>query len=167
MRASRSGFSLVEVVIAIAIIGVMLVGALSAVSASRASQFQTGRLRKAHLLAQAMMAEIVQQDYEEAGGGVFGPEPGEASGTRVNFDDVDDYAGWSESPPSEKGGAAMTEFATYRRRVTIEYLNPMNLQIPSATDFGIKRITVSVDVNDNEMVSLVAVRTIGRDALTP
>jgi prepilin-type N-terminal cleavage/methylation domain-containing protein len=166
MRRSRKAFSLVEVVIAIAIIGVMLVGALSAVSASRTSQFRISRLRQAHLLAQALIAEIVQQDYEEAGG-TFGPDSGETGGTRANFDDVDDYNGWSQSPPQDAAGTILSEFAAYRRRVTIEYLNPGNLLNTSAVDFGIKRITVSIDVNDNELVSLTAVRTIGRDALTP
>ena len=166
MTRPRKAFSLVEVVIAIAIIGVMLAGALSAVGASRTSQHRTGRLRQAHLLAQTMMAEIVQQDYEEESG-VFGPDSGEANGSRQGFDDVDDYAGWSRSPPHTRSGAAMAEYAAYRRRVTIEYLNPENLKTTSLTDHGIKRITVSIDINDNEIVSLTAVRTIGRDALTP
>ena len=48
MTRPRKAFSLVEVVIAIAIIGVMLAGALSAVGASRTSQHRTGRLRQAH-----------------------------------------------------------------------------------------------------------------------
>ncbi len=166
MRSSRRAFSLVEVVMALAIIGVMLVGALSAVSASRGTQFKTRRLRQAHSLGQALMAEITQQDYEDEGG-AFGPEFDERDGTRKNFDDVDDYSGWSQSPPQQQDGTAMDQFASYRRRVEIAYLSPANLANTSLFDTGIKRIIVSVDIDGNEIVSLTAIRTCGRDALMP
>lgn len=166
MTGPRRAFSLIEVVVAIAIIGLMLVGALSAVSASRGSQFKVRRLRQAHLLGQALMAEILQQDYEETAG-VLGPDPDELSGVRAGFDDVDDYDGWSQSPPQREDGTNLDQFASYGRRVTIAYLNPGSLWQTVPFDSGIKRIIVCVDVNGNEIVSLTAVRTRGRDSLTP
>ncbi|KKN97001.1 hypothetical protein LCGC14_0162520 [marine sediment metagenome] len=164
---TRRGFSLVEAVVAVAIVGVMLVGALTAVGASRVTQFRVGRLRQGYLLAEALMAEVLQQPYEDAVTGAIGLEASEWTGTRTTFDDVDDYAGWTGSPPQLKDGTVLTQFADYRRRVAVKYADPMNLNGSSAIDLGIKRITVSVDVNDNEIASLVAIRTRAKDELTP
>lgn len=164
---TRRGFSLVEAVVAVAIVGVMLVGALTAVGAARVTQFRVGRLRQGHLLADALMAEVLQQPYEDAVTGAIGLEAGEWTGTRTNFDDVDDYAGWTGSPPQLTDGTVLAQFADYRRRVAVAYVDPMDLMGSSAIDFGIKRITVSVDVNDNEIASRVAIRTRAKDDLTP
>ncbi|OHB74408.1 MAG: hypothetical protein A2Z25_19770 [Planctomycetes bacterium RBG_16_55_9] len=70
----QPGFTLVEAVMSMLIVGTMLVAALSTVGASRLSQYKTSRSHCGRLLAESLMAEILRQDYQEPGGAVaFGP----------------------------------------------------------------------------------------------
>ncbi len=164
MRQSRS-FSLIEAVIAVAIVSGMFVAGLSAVGASRASQFRLSQRKCGQLLAQALMAEILQQDYAETGSAVFGPEGGEAAGSRAAFDDVDDYNEWSASPPQQKDGTEMADLTGWRRTVAVAYVSPEDFQQTVASDQGLKRITVTVLYDQAGTASLVAIRSRGRDVL--
>ena len=47
----------------------------------------------------------------------FGREAGESSSSRAAYDDVDDYHGWSGSPPVEKDDAAIANAAGFTRIV--------------------------------------------------
>jgi type II secretory pathway pseudopilin PulG len=160
-----NGLTLVETVTAVVIVGVMLVAALATVGASGAGQLSAGQRGCGYLLAQAMMAEVLEQPYEDPNTPVFGPEPGESTGTRAMFDDVDDYGNWSESPPESKDGTDIPDCSGFRRTVVVECVSPGNLMQVVASDSGIKRVTVRVYRNDVELACLMAIRTPGRDTL--
>ncbi|MHC4986401.1 MAG: type IV pilus modification PilV family protein [Planctomycetota bacterium] len=164
---TRKAFSMIELVIAVAVVGGLLAAALTTVGASRGSQFKIARRRQAHLLGEALLAEIAQQPYEDAEARALGTEVGEAGATRANFDDVDDYDGWTDGPPQLPDGTQLTQFADYARRVTVVYVSPMKLTQVSASDTGVKRITVAVDFQGSEVASLVAHRTRAKDGFTP
>ena len=118
--------------------------------------------QRGHHLAQNLMAEILQQSYiDQDDTPTFGREPTELAGgsTRSNFDDVDDYDGWSSSPPRDREGTEIPGFAGWQRRVEVQWVVPINTVIVSASDTGAKRITVTVLHNDVPVASLVTVRT--------
>ncbi len=72
---------------------------------------------------------------------------------------MDDYNGWSESPPQFADGTAMPNLANWSRSVQVAFVNPTNLSQTSTTETGAKRITVTVTHNGVVVATRVAVRT--------
>lgn len=181
MRARR-GFTLVEAVMAVGLVGGMLVVALNATGAIRLGEMKIADNRRGSLLAQSLMSEIMQQNYEEPdladGEGSFdfkgssqmtssppvGLDAGESGGVRADFDDVDDYHGWSASPPEEKDGTTAPNLVGWRRAVAIDWVKGGDLDFVVGAATGFKRITVSVEYLDNPIAQLVAIRTVGLPA---
>jgi len=166
VRRLRPALTLVECVISIAIVGVMLVAALDTVGAARSTQRKTADRTRGTLLAQDLLSEILQQDYEDpsAGAGSFGLEPGEAgSGDRSLFDDVDDYDGWSDSPPRQKDGAVLTGFSGWERSVAVRWVPPGNIGAVQPSDTGVKQVTVTVTRDGAVVTTLVALRARAMD----
>jgi len=156
----RSAFSLVEAVVSLVVVAVMLAAALSVTTAAKVGQFKLAEGQIAQHLAESMMAEILQQNYQEPSGmGVFGPEIGEPSGARVNFDDVDDYHNWSASPPQHNDGTVMANLAGWRRRVIVERVDPANPSQLMMMETGVKRIRVIVLRNKMKLARFTALRT--------
>jgi len=153
-------FSLVEAVVSIVIVGAMLVAVLSAVGASRLSQYRTSRYSHGQLLAESLMAEILPQDYLDPNDTpVFGTESGESTTTRADFDDVDDYDAWSSSPPVSKDGTQLTGMVGWQRSVTIQWVDPADITQVQGSESNAKRITVTVSCDNKQVGSLTAIRT--------
>ena len=158
--ARRRGFTLVEAVISVLIVGTMLVAALSAVGAGRKAQSSAGQTSRGLALAESMMAEILQRPYQDPDApGALGAEAGEATATRLDFDDVDDYAGWSASPPTNRDGSPIPWAQGYTRRVAVEWVQVADPQAVSAAETGLKRIKVVVEHKDRPVAELIAFRT--------
>ena len=129
------GFTLVEAAVAMVIVAVMFVASLNTVGVSRITQHKAVLVCRGRMFAESLLAEIQQQAYQEPGTTyVFGRETGELATSRVAYDDVDDYNGWSESPPVAKDGAALPNSTDWRRTVTVEWVNPLDPQQVSATE---------------------------------
>lgn len=158
----RRALSLAEAIVAVAIVGIMLVAALNAVGASQTTQKKTGDRGRGMLLAQDLMSEILQQHYEDPDfpSGSFGLGADEVGdGSRALWEDVDDYDGWSASPPQLKDGTVLTDFAGWGRSVAVHWANPASLDVGLPSDTGVKQITVIVKHGDALAAGLVAVRT--------
>lgn len=156
----RRAFSLAEVVIATLIVGIMLVAAMKTVGASVRGRIIMANRERGFLLAQQLMSEILQADYQEpVEAAVFGPEASETGGTRAAFDDVDDYHNWTASPPQQKDGTLVPDRADWQRTVTVQFVKKNSLSLVSSSDQGVKRITVTVSRSGQAMASLVTVRS--------
>jgi len=157
----RRAFSLLEVVVSTFIVGILLVVAMQTAGSVASGQLRSAEQGRARLLAAELMGEIFRRAYQEpVDTPLFGPEPGEsASGTRTDFDDVDDYHGWSASPPVDKQGNELDGLAAWQRSVTVEFVGPENLGTVAGEDLGVKRVTVSVSRNGTAAASLTAVMT--------
>ena len=153
-------FTLVEAVMSLIIVSVMFVAALSTVGASRLSQHKFSLGSRAQLLAESLMTEILRQDYQDPNGqSVFGCETGESSSTRADFDDVDDYNGWSSSPPVNKDGTLIPDLTGWTRSVTVEWVEPLNVTQVRLYETNVKRITVTVSYDGITLVSLAGIRS--------
>jgi len=165
------GFSLAEAVTATLIIGLMFVAAMTAVGASRTSQLKTADRLRGQQLALDLMNEILQQAYMEPDDApLFGREGAESSTSRALWDDVDDYAGWTESPPQNKNGtpvARQSDWAGWTRSVTVTWADPNDLTQGCATPTDLKRITVTVYHGAVPVATLVAVRSAAWNCPTP
>jgi hypothetical protein len=150
-----------EVVVSTFIVGILLVVAMQTAGSVASGQLRSAEQGRARLLAAELMGEILCQAYEEpVDTPLFGPEPGEsASGTRTDYDDVDDYHGWTASPPVDKQGDELTGLAVWQRSVTVALVDPEDLGTVAGEDLGVKRVTVSVTRNGTAAASLTAALT--------
>jgi len=153
--------TLVEAVISVVLVAAVLVGALSVMgSVARARQVQGAQCRRI-ALAQDLMAEVFQAHYADLDvDDNFGTEFGEwGDGTRSEFDDVDDYAGWSASPPQAKDGTDLTGYTGWSRQVAVHYVRPAPPDVTVGSDLGLKRITVTVTDDLGKKTQLVSLRS--------
>lgn len=175
--SARAGLTLVEVVISIVLVGIMLVAAINTLGVAKGGQRLIYDERRANQLAEDLMAEILAQPYADetvlasiqqavlvngsAYDVVLGPESGEAKGSRALFDDVDDYNGWSASPPQARDGTKLAEFAAYTRSVKIELTKASDVTATTSREEGARRVTVTVSRGGARVAQLVSVVALG------
>lgn len=158
----QAGFTLVEAVMSILIVGLMLVAALNTVGASKVAQARNAEQTIGPMLAQDLMAEILTQAYQEPDTTpAFGRESGEYSYSRSAYDDVDDYHGWSASPPKGKDNVALPDLAGWKREVSVVWVNSALPDVHSVTATGLKRITVTIKYQGRTVAKLTALRSNG------
>jgi MSHA pilin protein MshD len=158
----RPAFTLTEAVVSIAIVGVMLVAALNTVGASQTTRKTMGDRSRGMLLAEDLMSEILQQHYEDPDYalGSFGLAAAEVGdGSRALWEDVDDYDGWSASPPQAKDGTELTGFDGWTRAVSVSWVTRADPAVVSASDTGVKVVVVTVSCDGQEVATLTALRT--------
>jgi hypothetical protein len=162
-RAARErsrGVSLAETIVSVAIMAIVFVAALRTLEATLRSQQTIHDGQMASFLTQDLLGEIMTQRYlEPFEAVVFGREVSEQGGPRAQFDDVDDYHGWVESPPVDQNGAPLEGYTGWSREVEVTWVDPSDLNSPSGTDKGLKRIVVTALFDGQEVASAVATRT--------
>ncbi len=158
---AKRALSMIEVALSTVIIAVVLLSAMNMVGAAGMSMSSMANRATGTLLAQQLMAEILEQAYQEPSldSDSFGIEAGEAAtGNRSLYDDVDDYYKWSASPPQNKDGSLIPDRSDWRRSVAVDYINPADLTQALESNSGVKRVTVTVSFNNVLVTSLVALR---------
>ena len=141
----QRGLSMVEVVVSILIVGVMAAAAMRTIGAARMAQYRVGVRSHGQMLAQDLMSEVLAQAYAESSGSTsFGRESGESATSRAKYDDVDDYHGWSASPPQTADGQAHADLADFTRSVTVVRVKAAMPDQSASSDTGVKRITITV-----------------------
>jgi MSHA pilin protein MshD len=157
LRAARSGFSLIEVAISSILVGSILVAAMSTVGAVLRFRSSTSDSARAALLATDLLAEIQNQTYSDPNQTpVFGKESGET--TRSQFDDVDDYDGWTESPPKNRSGTNLTGFTGWARSVSVVRAQRNSPMQTAGSDEGLKRIRITVSKNSVTLQTIDALK---------
>lgn len=161
MSRTRPAFTIIEATISTIIVAVMLVAALNTVGASKTTQQRVASMSRGQLLAEALLAEILQQHYQEPEQtGTFGRESGESAVSRSTYDDVDDYDGWLDAPLTTKDGTLLTNAGDWKRTVTVVRIDPQNPSQAVATESGAKRITVTAIYRGVPQATLVAIKTV-------
>ncbi len=135
---------------------------------------QSGDATTARLLADSLLAEILEKAYQDPDATpVFGVESGETS--RALYDDVDDYAGLSETPPKFRDGVSMSHLTGWARNVTVQQIattdalmtatitvggTPVGVGMRSGASgaTGVRRITVNVRRNGTLLATAVGIR---------
>lgn len=127
-RRSRRAYTLAEVIISGLIVSTMLVAALEATLMCQHGREELNDHARAVALADDLLSEILTCAYQDPNQAtVFGRESGEGATTRADFDDVDDYNGWSAAPPERRDGTPLFDDDTWRRVVTVAYVPPTDL----------------------------------------
>jgi MSHA pilin protein MshD len=142
-----SGFTLIEMVIAIVIISVGLAGVLLAFTTAVKSSADPLIHKQMLAIAEEMMEEVLLKPYA--------PGPGTISGCdRTNADDVSDYATYTNQPVCEVGGTPVTSLSTYTVTVTVD----PTATLGGALSGSVKKVTVTV-THSGESLKLVGWRT--------
>lgn len=110
MKRQR-GMTLVELVIAIVIIGIAAAALYSAMASLVGRSADPMLRQQSLLLAEAYLEEILAQAYADPGAA--------ACSQRACFDDVLDYHNLDEQPPQDARGAVLNQLAGYRVRVSV------------------------------------------------
>ena len=142
------------------VVGLMLVAALNTIGASKFSQSRNAEQALGPSLAQDLMSEILSQKFEEAPF-TFGRDSGESGGERTDWDDVDDYDGWSASPPEEKDGTELPDLQGWGREVVVCYVKVTDPNDLSHIPNGLKRVDVKVTHQGRVVTTLSALRSTG------
>lgn len=149
--------SLVEVVISAALVSVLLVAALTTVAASGQNQLVALQQTRAHQLVASMLAELLPRPLEDPDG----PDPVDvgATRTRIHFDDIRDYDGWSASPPTDRDGNPLPGYEEWTRAVTITEVSLVGGNLSQiGADGNVLAIEITVSFDDHEIWSLQTVR---------
>ena len=125
----KKGLSFLELVIALAIISIGLVGLIQASNTALELNYRTSREVVAVNLAKGLLAEIISKNFVDPldNSTNLGKNSGET--TRNDFDDVDDYNGTSENPPRTVNATAMNgtagtpNYSDFTRNATVIYVN--------------------------------------------
>ena len=151
---------MVEAVFCVVLVGGLVVVSLDTLGASKMAQRNLGERAVGQLLASSLMSEILTLSYEDPNETPdFGLELTENSLLRSAFDDVDDYVGWTASPPQNRDGTAVPGLTGWRQSVQIAVVDPADLSRKKITDSGVKRITVTITHNSVVVATLVGVKT--------
>lgn len=151
-----AGFTLVEMIIAIVIIGVGLAGVLTAFNINVRSSADPMVRKQMIAAAEGMLEEILLKPFA-----VSGVAPtnalvacGSAGAARMAFNDVRDYAGYATTGICDIDGAAVAGLGTYNLAVAIASPNLTD----GTTAVASLRVAVTV-AQGTETLTLVGWRT--------
>jgi len=150
-----AGFTLVEASISVVIVAMMLTAALGTIGTSARLRLLQKQQFQGQALAKQLMDEILQLRYSDPTNPGFGPETGE---TRATYNDVDDYNGYTETPPKMKDGTALAGYTGWTRAVTVTWADLTTPANNATTDSGLKRILVTVTSPTGRVTKLTALR---------
>lgn len=156
----HSGFTLIEVVVCTFVVGVLVVAAMRVSAFTQVAQYRASERATARQLADGLMSDILQLNYQDPGLlPVFGIELTELLTSKVAYNDIDDFNGWSESPPQDRGGNRIDGFTGWQRSVAVAWVSVTDPTQTSLLETGVKRITVTVKHNGAVLATRVALRT--------
>jgi len=153
-------FSIVETVFSILLVSGVVVAALNSVGAATSSRHFVDGKARGQLLAESLMTEIMAQGYvDDSGAATLGPEMAEVDVDRNEFDDVDDYRNYIDSPPKNREGELISGFSNWSRTVSVVLADPVLPNNLAAEDAGVKKIKITVKCDGVPVATLVAFKT--------
>jgi hypothetical protein len=151
--------TLLECVGASIILAVIAVAAVRAAAGAATAQSLSSRRVTATMLAESLLGEIERKAYTDSDTqATLGRDAGENSTDKTNFDDVDDYDGWTESPPQDSTGNEIEGMSDWTRKVAVSWSDMGPLTPERGGDTGLKSVTVSVYYKSKLMCELQSLR---------
>lgn len=146
---NKEGYLLIEASITCLIISLSLVALVPMFILSLRANTKTEQVKVATQLSVELLEEIRLRKWDQktpsppqsiALGSAIGVDSGETASDKRTFNDIDDFNGWSESPPMDPLMQPLSNFSGYSRNVTVSYVDAgMN---PNAGPTDYKEVTV-------------------------
>ncbi len=149
----KSGFSLIEVLIAVLLIGLAVASLVASNSAFTKANGAGADLSTAEFLVEQIRELTALLPVIDPGSTIwtFGSEAGE---TLATYDDLDDFDGTSFSPPIDANRFPLNDLAAYSQQVTVENVSASDFeQVVADTATPFVRVTVKVYMNSKEICS--------------
>lgn len=147
-RPAQFGFSLIEVIVAMLLISVGVLGMLSAMNTLVKGSADPMVRKQAIAVAESLLEEIALKDFTNPTGGYTGTD-------RAQFDDVSDYAGYATTGIVDISGTAIGGLSSYN----ISSVTVANAALGSIASSEAKLITVTVTAPGGEAISMSTYRT--------
>ncbi|MDO8445065.1 MAG: type II secretion system protein [Deltaproteobacteria bacterium] len=161
---NKKGFTLIEVVMIIVILGIMLPGIMMYFIQGVKNSADSQRRATAIFLAEGLMEEIKSKRWDEVA--VINATCSNASAigadaeARIAYDDIDDFSGMNNATPVNSQGAVMVNYPNFQQQVTVSYVNAAALNTAVGGPTCYKRIEVRIiDTATSETIKLVSLRT--------
>ena len=117
------------------IMSVLLVAGLQMFANLGASQGAMVNREEAAFLVVNLAEEINKRNYDDPeASGAIGTDVGEALDTRSDFDDIDDYDGWSANPPQDRQGNTYDQYSNLTRSVSVQHVQANDFTQTAAGD---------------------------------
>ena len=163
--SNKKGFTLIEVIMVIVLLGIMLPGIMMYFIQGVKDSVDSQRRTTAIFLAEGLMEEIRSKRWDEVAAGINATCSnasviGTDAEARIGYDDIDDFNGLNNTPPSNSQGVAMANYGGFQQQVTVSYVNPAALDTAVGGPTCYKRILVTItDTGTTETISLVSLMT--------
>ena len=150
----EGGFSLIEVLVAIILVGLAVMCLVAANSSFTKANAAGTELSTAEFLSEqirelTMLLPVVDPETEMS---TFGPEGDEAG--LADYDDLDDFNGASFSPPISADRNILADLSAYTQQITVENVSASDFEqvVGNHSSFFV-RVTVRVFINSREISS--------------
>lgn len=159
---NKQGFTLVEVLVAIVIIGIAFVSLLATNNSCTTTNGYGVELSTSEFLIEQIRELTRLLPVSDPDGGItFGPE----ESALANYDDLDDFDGFDSSNlsgPINSERVSMSDFSAFSQQVTVERVSASNFQtvIPDndSNPKAFVRVTVTTFLNSKEISSASWIR---------
>ena len=141
------GFTLIELIVAMVVISVALVGVMSVINLTVLHSADPVLRQQSIAIAESYMEEISLKNYTD-------PDT-DGEGSRALFDDVDDYDGLSDHGARDQNGHAISGLESYSVEVSV---SPQSYGPAGMVVSGLK-IDVNVTNLGGESLTLTGYRT--------
>lgn len=132
-RRRRGGFTLIEVAVATAIIGIGMAALLTATMSGTRSNDAGKKLTQAVFLAQEIREWTLKLPFSDPDPGDQGNPPGpDGSDPQVFVDDLDDLANVTYTPPRDGQGMTLYDLSNWSQTITLTWVDPADLTTPVA-----------------------------------
>ena len=151
-RQLNSGFSLIEVLIAVILIGVAIASLVGANIAFTKANAAGTDLSTAEFLVEQIreLTTLLPVIDPNTGDSTFGPE----EAILADYDDLDDFDGASFSPPISADRETLNDFAAFTQQITVENVSAANFEQVVYDHYSFfVRVTVKVFLNSREITS--------------
>jgi len=135
----KAGFSLIEVLIAIILVGLVIASLVAANSVFTRTNAVGTNLSTAEFLIEQIRERTIVADYDD-------------------LNSLEHFDGATFSPPINADGDDLNEFAAFSEQITAEYVSEQNFEQVVGDDSGFIRVTVKVFLNSKEISSASCLR---------
>jgi type II secretory pathway pseudopilin PulG len=147
-KRQRNGFTIMEAAISVAIVGILVASSMTAMGQIAKARTVQAEQRAAYELNHQLMIEILSQYFVDPG----------TNTTRATFNGVNDYNGYTESPPTRKDGTVLTDYSGWTRSVTVAYVDP-NDPANAVSNSTLESISVTATAPSGKKYTLTGLRS--------